>query len=215
MQAAQWDRITMANLLAFLPAPMAAHCLNDSQVLQAVAQLVAQGQLVIKQQITLELEKRLIADLVAAQDAAIANPKYAPDQPKEGETHCSEGTYYIAKTLGLPVLKSLGTGTATGNYHANDMILNLQKAGSGYKKGTPAEAQAFANVGEVAFLTIYRPGKDKKGNPLHGHIATLRPEGVPGDPTEASTSPLVANVGSTNQVERYKPSKQIEFYVPK
>jgi hypothetical protein len=78
------------------------------------------------------------------------------------------------------------------NYTANTQINNLANPENGFHEVTPEEAQTLANSGVVVLATQH--------GSRHGHIATVRPEGVPGDTPVGRHGPLLANVGPQNGV---------------
>jgi hypothetical protein len=77
-------------------------------------------------------------------------------------------------------------------YDANTQINNLANPKNGYHVVTPAEAQALADKGEKTWATQL--------GAKHGHIASVRPEGVPGDQPRGRSGPILANVGLFNGV---------------
>jgi RHS repeat-associated protein len=130
--------------------------------------------------------------LVKAQNEAMKNKKYAPD-PETGTTHCSEGACSIAHAMGVNTSGVLSDSQGH-NYDANTQINNLADPKNGYKAVSPDEAQALADSGELVFATQH--GSE------HGHIASVRPEGVLGDNPSGNSGPLLANVGESNGVMR-------------
>jgi hypothetical protein len=128
--------------------------------------------------------------LVAAQDAAIRNPKFAPD-PVSGTTHCSEAARYIDEATGRHGAGVLGE-TDGDNFLANAQIAKLAAHGSGYHVVLAESAQALADQGVTVWVT-------QLGH-AHGHIASVRPEGVPGDRPRGKTGLLLANIGLFNGV---------------
>jgi hypothetical protein len=167
--------------------------------------------------------------LIAAQDEVMGDANLAPTVETDDKgntkviaTHCSEATFRVAQKTGVPWEGILGTAKA-GNSNANDMIDGLEnavKAGS-YKVVTPDEAQQLANTGVTVFATQAKPSG-------HGHIATVRPDGIATDkPTSPAKKPLLANVGSSVGVKGYlavtgywgvfpqkKNDKPVVFYTP-
>jgi hypothetical protein len=154
--------------------------------------------------------------LISAQDDVMSDDSLAPDVEEKVDdkgkttkkitaTHCSEATFRVAKATGVPWDGILGTDKA-GNKNANDMIAGLEQAAKdgSYKVVTPDQAQQLANNGVTVFATQANPGKDKNGNPKHGHLATVRPEGIATDrPSSPYKKPLLANVGATVGVSGY------------
>jgi len=138
-------------------------------------------------------EKTAVNRLVKAQNAAMKNKKYAPDQPNAGETHCSEGACSIAKAVGADTTGVLADSKGQ-NYDANTQINNLADPKNGYRAVTADEAQGLADSGTLVFATQH--GSE------HGHIASVRPEGVPGDDPSGHSGAVLANVGESNGVMR-------------
>jgi RHS repeat-associated protein len=132
-----------------------------------------------------------VQNLVDAQNGAMANGKYAPNTPTAGTTHCSEAACSIAQRTGMNTTGILSDAKGH-NYDANTQINNLANPKNGYHQVTPKEAQALANKGVVVFATQH--------GTHHGHIVTVRPEGVPGDHPRGRSGPLLANVGLFNGV---------------
>src|SRR6266567_1683405 len=149
--------------------------------------------------------------LIAAQNDVMKDAKLMPAEievtddkgkkTKSTTTHCSEATFAVAKKTGVAWDGILGN--SDGNFVANKMVDNLEKA---VKDGTyqvvdPDEAQKLANKGVTVFATQAKPGG-------HGHIATVRPGGVAGDtPNSPYAKPLLANVGASNGVKGYLADK--------
>jgi hypothetical protein len=146
--------------------------------------------------------------LIAAQNEVMKDAKLMPaeievtddkgNKTKSTTTHCSEATFAVAKKTGVAWDGILGT-ERDGNFVANKMIDGLEKAvkDGTYKVVEPDEARTLANQGVTVFATQAKPGG-------HGHIATVRPEGVKGDtPDSPFTKPLLANVGASNGVKGY------------
>lgn len=132
--------------------------------------------------------------LVEAQDAARNNPAFQPERGPDGKvrtTHCNEATADIVATTGAstaPLVNSNGQPLP-----ANQQAANLAKSPD-YKQVSPAEAQQSANTGGVALAAQSASG--------HGHIATVRPEGVPGDNPIGKSGPLINNIGGHNDIRR-------------
>ncbi|MBV8207818.1 MAG: RHS repeat-associated core domain-containing protein, partial [Acidobacteria bacterium] len=81
-----------------------------------------------------------VQNLVAAQDAAMANGKYAPNTPTTGTTHCSEAACSIAKHTGVDTTGVLSDAKGR-NYPANTQINNLANPQNGFHTVTPQQAQ--------------------------------------------------------------------------
>lgn len=128
--------------------------------------------------------------LVDAQNAAMRNPRFAPD-PVSGTTHCSEAAWYIDQATGRHGAGVLEEPNGY-NFLANAQIEKLAGHGSGYHVVSPQSAQALADQGVTVWVT-------QLGH-THGHIASVRPEGVTGDHPRGRTGLLLANVGLFNGV---------------
>ena len=132
-----------------------------------------------------------VQSLVNAQNAAMSNPDFAPDTPATGITHCNQGANNIAAALGVKTDGILANSQGVA-LPANAQIANLANPQNGYHPVSPQQAQQLASSGAVVFAT--QTGK------IHGHIATVRPEGVPGDRPPRGSGPLLANIGQINGV---------------
>jgi len=132
-----------------------------------------------------------VQSLVNAQNAAMYNPNFAPDTPAAGITHCNQGANNIAAALGVKTVGILSNSQGVA-LPANAQIANLANSQNGYQSVSPQQAQQLANSGTVVFAT--QIGR------VHGHIATVRPEGVPGDQPPRGIGPLLANIGQINGV---------------
>ena len=128
--------------------------------------------------------------LVAAQNAAIRNPRFAPD-PVSGTTHCSEAARFIDEATGRHGAGVLEDSDGE-NFLANTQIEKLAAQGSGYHVVSAESARALADRGVTVWVT-------QLGH-AHGHIAAVRPEGVPGDRPRGKTGLLLANIGLFNGV---------------
>ena len=123
--------------------------------------------------------------LTDAQDAAMNNPDF---QPVGKTTHCSEATESIVNAVGAPPL--------TGN--ANAIAAELAKGGlnSGdYMSVNRNDAQGLADSGDLVIAAWSNPDGE-------GHVATVRPLGVPGDhpivhAKYPGRGPLLNNIGTT------------------
>jgi hypothetical protein len=133
-----------------------------------------------------------VQSLINAQNAVLANPKFAPD-PVTKTTHCSEASYSIARQVGMNTVGILGDAHGE-NFNANTQIQNLANPAHGYVAVDPAQAQTLATQGILAFATQL--------GAVHGHVTTVRPEGVPGDAPRGNSGPLLANVGQFVGVAR-------------
>ena len=127
-----------------------------------------------------------------AQNAAMANGNYQPTTDSNGNvtTHCSEAACAIAKGTGTN-LTGILYDSKGNNYDANTQINNLANSPN-YHVVTPDQAQALGDKGVLVFGTQH--------GARHGHIASVRPEGVPGDNPRGRSGPILANVGIFNGV---------------
>src|ERR1035437_5063784 len=110
----------------------------------------------------------------------MANPNYAPNTPTAGTTHCNGAACSIDRTTGGDPTGVFANAKGVP-YDANTQINNLANPKSGYQVVTPAEAQALADNGGKAWATQL--------GAKHGHIASVRPEGVPGDQPRGRSGP--------------------------
>jgi hypothetical protein len=72
---------------------------------------------------------------------------------------------------------------------ANEMAHNL-KSSSDYVSVTATAAQGLANRGALVILAY----RNLKG---HGHVTTIRPEGIRGDPVNSPGGLLINDIGRT------------------
>ena len=131
-----------------------------------------------------------VQNLVDAQNAAMSNPAMAPN-PATGTTHCNQGACSIDRANGGNPNGVLANANGVP-YDANTQIHNLANPQNGYHVVTPAEAQGLADKGEKVWATQL--------GARHGHIASVRPEGVPGDHPRGRSGPILANIGLFNGV---------------
>ena len=131
-----------------------------------------------------------VQSLVDAQNAAMANGTYQPNTPTAGTTHCSEAACAIAKGTGAD-LTGILYDSKGNKYDANTQINNLANSSS-YHVVTPDQAQVLGDKGVLVFGTQH--------GARHGHIASVRPEGIPGDNPKGRSGPILANVGLFNGV---------------
>ena len=141
----------------------------------------------------------------------MSNSQYAPTVGKGGlVTHCSEAACSIAAATGVSTAGVLSNANGQ-NYDANSQINNLANAKNGWHAVTPDQAQALANQGVLVFATQHGAG--------HGHIASVRPEGVAGDQPRGRSGPILANVrifsGVARQSAVFTPAHgAIIYYAP-
>jgi RHS repeat-associated protein len=145
--------------------------------------------------------------LVNAQDSARSNPAL---QPKGNTTHCNAATCQIVKQTGAPLdpLVDKNGKPTTANQQAQNLANSNQ-----YREVTPKEAQQIANNGGTVIVAYDNPNG-------HGHTATVRPEGVPGDnPPKGGRGPLIndigRNVGVHNENYTFRKGTEVHYYAPK
>ncbi|MGH9475962.1 MAG: RHS repeat-associated core domain-containing protein [Terriglobales bacterium] len=118
--------------------------------------------------------------LEAAQDFAMDAPEF---QPGGDSTHCNQATLCIAEATHNP------TGPLAGS--ANQQAAELGGSPD-HKRVTATDAQKLANQGTTVFAVWMNPGG-------HGHTATVRALGVPGDtPKAGSSGPLLNDIGGSD-----------------
>lgn len=143
--------------------------------------------------------------LIAAQNQARA--KYQPSQA-DNQTYCNEATYCTVRDMGGP-LGPLGDARGVP-YLANRMAQDLAVSPE-YTEVTPDEAQTLANQGRLVIGAWFNPAG-------HGHVVTVRPEGVWGDSPAGNSGPLLNNVGATDRITRqsraFKSSDKVFYYTP-
>ena len=146
-------------------------------------------------------------DLVHAQDKTRANPAFQP-----GEfTYCNQATCAIAAALGAP-LDPLHNSEREALL-ANDQARNLASSPD-YRKVGPEEAQRIANAGGVVIVAWENP------TGASGHVATVRPEGVPGDrPPAPGVGPLLNDIGQfvrvANKNFAFGKNRAVYYYTPR
>ena len=147
--------------------------------------------------------------LVQSQDAARNDPKLQPGK-NGGPTHCNAATCQIVKQTGAPLDPLVDK---KGNpVNANQQAQNLANSNQ-YREVTPQEAQQIANNGGTVIVAYDNPNG-------HGHTATIRPEGVPGDnPPKGGRGPLIndigRNVGVRNENFAFRKGTEVHYYAPK
>ncbi|HUX66185.1 MAG TPA: hypothetical protein VMV31_01710 [Terriglobales bacterium] len=143
------------------------------------------------------------AKLVAAQDAARANTAF--------QARHYLATAAIAHAMGAPL------GPLT-DAHGRALPANLAAAnlaadaGKSYREVSPDQAQILANQGILVIVAWANPA----GN---GHLATVRPEGIGGDPIHpASREPIINNVGVDVAIEgvnwAFRKGDTLHYYTP-
>jgi hypothetical protein len=129
-------------------------------------------------------------DLIKAQDAARANPRYEPTFDDTGNlksSYCNQATCDIVQKVNGPMaaLKYPGSGNMAV---ANDAARYLAKSPN-WREVTPQDAQRLANRGIVVVGVQANPGG-------HGHMVTVRPEIMPGLAESLGVAPIVNNIGA-------------------
>jgi len=145
--------------------------------------------------------------LIDAQNAAMDNDDF---QEHNGKTHCNQATLSIIQAVGAPDGGlTNGDGSAVD---ANTMAQTLANSAD-YQHVSPEQAQAIANGGGLAIAAYQNP----RG---HGHVATVRTLGVPGDNPPAGRGPLLNNIGPdaftgiVPQSGALSPDKVVNYYSP-
>jgi hypothetical protein len=125
------------------------------------------------------------------------NPRYLSDT----HTYCN--------VFARDVMHGMGADLPAGkNANAINNWLNDDKGGKKerWRKVSAQEAQtAYANKGKPALASWKNSGTDTKGNPLHGHLAVLRPGTYTKEkgPAIAQAGGKNKNFNSTHVRERY------------
>jgi len=141
-------------------------------------------------------------ELTKAQDDARNNPAFAPRQ--DGTTFCNRATCEIVQRMKGPM------GALTypkGEYAvANDagryLAIDAKPDRPGQWRVVPPEdAQRLANEGIVVVGVQRNTGRDAQGGHKHGHMATVRPELIPGLAQSLGRAPIVNNIGARRTIE--------------
>ncbi len=124
--------------------------------------------------------------LIKIQDKVRNDPKYMKEA--DGTTHCNAATTDIACQMidcdGPAGADLLGPEPLL----ANAIASNLARDRTYWHEVTPGRAQAMADKGGLVIAAAHAEG--------HGHVATVRPRGVPGDKPHPGTGPLINQVGT-------------------
>lgn len=144
--------------------------------------------------------------LTEIQDRARDNPKF---QAKNGNTFCNLATCSIAKDMGAP-MKDLVDGKGSP-LNANQIAKNLSSS-TDYKSVSRDEAQRLAN-NQVLVIGAFQNSNG------HGHVVTVRPEGIAGDPvSRGGKGPLLNDIGIFDRVQRenyaFPKSATVIYYTP-
>ncbi len=141
-----------------------------------------------------------LKELIAAQDAARANPAF---QPSGGVTHCNQATLAVAKAVEAPT-------DGLAGLLANKFAAVLASS-KDYKSVTAADAQALANQGILVIGAWQNPAGT-------GHVVTIRPAGVKGDQPVQGRGPLMNNIGATVGVQYenwvFPKNAMVKYYTP-
>ncbi len=148
--------------------------------------------------------------LMTAQDAARTNPAFAPQGTPgspDRRTFCNFATCSIVETVGGPM------GALTSNGQPNLANTNAQTLPNSpdWREVTPEEAQVLANQGVVVVAAQGNPGG-------HGHVATVRPELMPGVAQHLGQAPLINNIGARREVSpaaaAFARTRAVRYYTP-
>jgi RHS repeat-associated protein len=126
-------------------------------------------------------------NLANAQDAARANPNNQPvgtPGSPDRKTFCNIATCQIVKATATT---TDGLVNAHGQPNLANTDAHTLANSPSWHQVTPQEAQNLANQGVTVVGVISEAG--------HGHIATVRPELLPGTQDVAAHGPLVNNIG--------------------
>jgi hypothetical protein len=149
-------------------------------------------------------QQSAVSSLVAAQNAARANPN---NQPSGNTTHCNSATYQICMRMGANMGPFAGYPGPNGV--ANKVGPNLATS-PGWTEVPIDQVQALADRG-ILVVGSYINAKGP------GHLVTVRPQGVSGDNPGPGTGPLLNNVGSSVGVMHYsrvfRKTAEVHFYV--
>ena len=150
--------------------------------------------------------------LVAAQDKAMTDPALRRSDP----THCNQATVQILEAVGAPVQDL--TDAQGRALSANAMADALARS-KDWIEVTRADAIRLADNGNPVTGAWKNPGNSP--NDPHGHLGSLRPGGLPGEPQSTSGNPVYANIagGKTgvrreSQVLGPEKRKNVRYYTP-
>jgi hypothetical protein len=152
--------------------------------------------------------------LIEAQNAAMNDPALKPGAGGEA-SHCNEATYAVAAAMGAPTGPLVDKkGDALS---ASEQAANLAMASSPYRQVSASDAQQLANEGKLVIVAYSNPDPDG-----HGHVATVRPQGLEGDTLlnpESSRGPLINNIGEstgvTGQNWVFTKNMKVYYYTPR
>lgn len=159
---------------------------------------------------TMDAESDYVGNVLGPAQALIQNAarkQYGPNASTK-QTFCNQATCAIASAMGAPMGPLQDASGAP--YSANDMAANLAES-SAYRAVGPAEAQLLADEGKLVIGARANPDG-------HGHVVTVRPEGVPGDTPVGHSGPLVNDIGTNDQVDRrsaaFRNNQHVVYYTP-
>lgn len=144
-------------------------------------------------------------ELIEAQDQARNNPDY---QPNGRQTYCNQALCSTAQGVGINAGEiQNGKGEALLADQQRSNFANSEE----WRAVSREEAQFLANRGE--FVAVTGPG----------HVASVRPEGIPGEWMDKDKRglPLLNNIGRQNGVMRENYAftnsvrDQVRYYVRK
>ena len=158
-----------------------------------------------------DTKQQRIKALTDAQNAARNDPANQPTRDAKGRltTHCNSATTHTVEATGAPTGPFVGSNGQP--LMANQVSKNLATS-TDYKEVSPDEAQAYANDGGTAVGAYDNPVPGH-----HGHLVTLRPDGVAGDPADSGTGPLWNNVGTNVGVQNAgsgTAASAMKYYIP-
>ncbi len=146
-------------------------------------------------------------DLANAQDAARNDPTLAP-VPNHGPTFCNIATCQIVGATGAP---TDGLVNANGTPNLANVDARTLPNSPQWHEVTPEEAQNLANQGVTVVAAQANPGG-------HGHIATVRPELLPGTQEYIGQGPLINNIGRYVDIrsadQAFAPNQPVRYYAP-
>jgi len=139
--------------------------------------------------------------LRVACDAVLVDPRWRPDQPWPGATHCNGAAQQVANAMGCRDLDGL---------MASRQVAKME-ATPGWVPDSAERAVTHATRGGLAFAAMAAIP--------HGHIVAIRPEPMEFSSTWGCLVPIVSNVGK--KCERCKLSggflladrPRIKFYL--
>ena len=150
--------------------------------------------------------------LVAAQDKAMTDPALRRSDP----THCNQATIQVLESVGAPV----GDLTdAHGRAMSANAMADALARSKDWVEVTRSDAIRLAGNGNPVVGAWKNSGN--MPNDLHGHLGSLRPGGLPGEPQSTSNIPIYANIagGKTgvrpeSQVLGPEKRKSVRYYTP-